>query len=209
MGFLGKLLGREDRIAALLEAGTLEVLATVKALDELLTRPNPAISLMSFVQARAKEQEIKGQIDVLLCQRAASRLDHGDIVALALALNRISKATRRFAERHLLCAAHIPSGIFTVQLTLLDEAALTLHRMVVDLRGGMKVAAAKQHNDILQGIKGEADQRFTAAVVQLYQGCHDPMTSIMLRDLYAVLDRIFDRARNTGNLILQIVLKQS
>jgi len=209
MSFLERLLGLEDRFAALLEAGTLEVLATVKALDELLTRPNPAISLMSFVQARAKEQEIKGQIDVLLCQRTASRLDHGDIVALALALNRISKATRRFAERHLLCAAHIPSGIFTVQLTLLDAAALTLHRMVADLRGGMKVAAAKQQNDVLQRIKGEADQLFTAAVVQLYQGCHDPMTSIMLRDLYAVLDRIFDRARNTGNLILQIVLKQS
>lgn len=209
MRFIANLLGREDRFAALLEAGTLEVLATVKALDELLTSPNPALSLMSFVQARAKEQEIKGQIDALLCQRAASRLDHGDIVALALALNRISKATRRFAERHLLCADHVSRGIFAVQLTMLGEAAVTLHRMVADLRRGMKVAAAKEQNDVLQRIKGDADKLFTAAVVQLYQGCHDPMTSIMLRDLYEVLDRIFDRARNTGNLILQIVLKQS
>jgi len=209
MGFIASLFVREDRFAILLEAATLEVLATVKALDQLLTSPNPALSLASFVQARAKEQEIKGQIDVLLCQRGGSRFDHGDIVALALGLNRISKTVRRFAERHMLCAAQIPSGIFTVQVTMLNEAALTLQQMVVELRGGVSVGAAKRHNDVLQRVKADADRLFTTAVVQLYQGHHEPMTSIMLRDLYEILDRIFDRARNTGNLILQIMLKHS
>lgn len=209
MGIFASLLGREDRFAALLEAGASEVQATVKALDQLLHTANPAVSLMGFVQARAKEQEIKGQIDALLCQRAASRLDHGDIVALALALNRITKGTRRFAERHMLCAAHIPDGIFGTQLAMLDAAGQTLQQMVADLMGGMKVGVAKKQNDVLQKIEGEADKLFTAAVVQLYQGRHEPMPTIMLRDLYEVLDRIFDRFRNTGNLILQIVLKQS
>jgi len=209
MGLIASLFVREDRFATLLESASLEVLATVKALDQLLTSPNPAISLASFVQARAKEQEIKGQIDVLLCQRAASRLDHGDIVALALGLNRISKAVRRFAERHMLCASQVPSGIFAVQIPMLDEAALTLQRMVVGLRGGISIAVAKRDNDQLQRIKGEADKLFTAAVVRLYQGHHEPMVSIMLRDLYEILDRIFDRARNTGNHILQIMLKLS
>ena len=208
MGFIANLFVREDRFAVLLEAATMEVLATVKALDQLLTSPNPALSLASFVQARAKEQEIKGQIDVLLCQRGASRLDHGDLVALALGLNRISKGVRRFAERHMLCAAHIPGGIFSVQVTMLDETALTLQGMVVGLRGG-DVGVAKQQNDVLQRIKGDADKLFTNAVVHLYQGHHAPMTSIMLRDLYEILDRIFDRARNTSNLILQVMLKQS
>ncbi len=209
MGFIAKLFVREDRFAILLEAATLEVLATVKALDQLLTSPNPALSLASFVQARAKEQEIKGQIDVLLCQRGASRLDHGDLVALALGLNRISKGVRRFAERHMLCATHIPGGIFAVQVAMLEEAALTLQGMVVGLRGGVGVGTAKRQNDVLQRIKSDADKLFTTAVVQLYQGHHEPMTSIMLRDLYEILDRIFDRARNTSNLILQIMLKQS
>ncbi|MEI6674723.1 MAG: hypothetical protein WCO57_06060 [Verrucomicrobiota bacterium] len=136
MGFIANLFVREDRFATLLEAATSEVQATVKALDQLLTSPNPALSLASFVQARAKEQEIKGQIDVLLCQRGASRLDHGDLVALALGLNRISKGVRRFAERHMLCAAHIPSGIFAVQVAMLEEAAATLQRMVVGSAAG-------------------------------------------------------------------------
>jgi len=207
MGFIESLFVREDRFATLLEAASLEVLATVKALDQLLSSPNPALSLASFVQARAKEQEIKGQIDVLLCQRASSRLDHGDIVALALGLNRISKSVRRFAERHMLCATRVPNGIFSVQITMLDEAAITLQRMILGLRGGVTVA--KRDNDVLQRIKGDADKLFTAAVVHLYQGHHDPMVSIMLRDLYEILDRIFDRARNISNLILQIMLKHS
>lgn len=209
MSFIGKFLTREDRFAALLVAGAAEVLATVKALAQLVHCPNPAISLAAFVQARAKEQEIKSQIDALLCQRAGGRLDHGDIVALALGLNRISKGTRRFAERHLLCANAIPTGMFDEQLAMLDEAAQTMQQMVAELMGGARVAAAKRHNDVLQGIKGRADQLFSAAVVELYQGRHEPMTAIMLRDLYEVLDRIFDRFRNTGNDILQIVLKQS
>jgi len=209
MGFIQSLFVREDRFATLLEAAALEVLATVKALDQLLSSPTPALSLASFVQARAKEQEIKGQIDVLLCQRAPSRLDHGDIVALALGLNRISKTVRRFAERQLLCAAHVPGGVFALQVTMLDEAALTLQRMVVGLHSGIPLATAKRQNDVLQRIKNDADKLFTAAVVHLYQGNHEPMTSIMLRDLYEILDRIFDRARNTSDLILQIMSKHS
>ena len=46
-------------------------------------------------------------------------------------------------------------------------------------------------------------------MVQLYQGHHEPMTSLMVRDLYEILDRVFDRARNTSNFILQIMLKHS
>ena len=77
------------------------------------------------------------------------------------------------------------------------------------LRGRGSVGAAKQQNDILQRIKSDADKLFTNAVVQLYQGHHEPMASLMLRDLYEILDRIFDRARNTSNFILQIMLKHS
>ena len=209
MNFIAKLLSREDRFAALLVAGASEVHATVKALDQLISCSNPAISLAAFVQARAKEQEIKGQIDGLLCQRANGRLDHGDVAVLALGLSRINKTIRRFAERHLLYADRISSSRFEEPLGMLDEAAQTMQRMVAELVDGSKVADAKHHNDVLQGIKGKADRLFTAAIVELYQGQEEPMTAIMLRDLYEVLDRIFDRFRHTGNDILQIVLKQS
>jgi uncharacterized protein len=209
MSFVGNLLGQEDRFSSLLEASALEVQANVKALGQLLSSASPAVSLKSFVQSRAKEQEIKGQIDALLCQGASSQLDHADIEALALALNRIAKGTRRFAERYLLCSPYISEVSFARQLKMLNEAAVVLQEMVAGLQSGIKVAGAKSQNDVLQKLEGDADKFFTDAVVELYQGRHGPMQAIMLKDLYEVLDRIFDRFRNTGNLILQIVLKLS
>ena len=209
MSFVGNLLGREDRFSSLLEASAQEVQANVKALDQLLNSTTPAVSLKGFLQSRAKEQEIKAEIDSLLCQGAASPLDHADIEALARALNRIAKGTRNFAARYLLCSTHIRDVSFARQLKMLEEATATLRQMVTDLNGGVKVAAAKKQNDVLQKIEGDADKLFTEAVVALYQGRHEPMKAIMLKDLYKVLDRVFDRLRNTGNLILQIVLKLS
>ena len=209
MSLVGNLLSREDRFVGLLEASAQEVLANVTALSGLLSSASPAVSLKSFVQSRAKEQEIKGQIDSLLCQGASSHLDHADIEDLALALNRIAKGTRRFAERYLLCAPHIADASFARQLKMLNEAAAGLQEMVAGLQSGMNVASAKSMNNVLQKLEGEADKLFTEAVVELYQGRREPMQAIMLKDLYEVLDRVFDRFRNTGNLILQIVLKLS
>ena len=209
MSLVGHLLRREDRFTGLLEASALEVEANVKALGQLLNSVSPALSLKSFVQSRAKEQEIKSEIDTLLCQRASSQLDHADIEELALALNRIAKGARRFAERYLLCAPHVSDVSFARQIKMLNDAAATLQTMVAGLQSGMKVASAKTQNNVLQKLEGEADKLFTEAVVELYQGRHDPMKAIMLKDLYEVLDRVFDRFRNTGNLILQIVLKLS
>jgi hypothetical protein len=209
MHLLKRLLSGEDRFSDLLEASAQEVQANVQALDQLLSSTTPAVSLKAFLQSRAREQEIKAEIDSLLCQRAGSPLDHADIEALARALNRIAKGSRKFAERYLLCAAQIRDVSFAQQLQMLQEAAGIVHQMVASLKGGLSVAAAKQQNDALQKIEGDADKLLIQAIVALYQGRHQPMKAIMLKDLYEQLDRVFDRCRNTGNLILQIVLKNS
>lgn len=208
MGWFANLLSREDQFASLLESAATEVSATVNALNQLLTHPSPAVSLSSFVQARANEQLIKSQIDALLCQRASSRIDPQDIVDLNLGLSRVSKSSRRFAERYMLCVARIPNNLFSEPMTMLANAASILQEMVANLRSG-SVATAKRLNDQLQQIKSHSDQLLTVAMINLYHGHLPPMETIMLRDLYEMLDRIFDRSRNTGNLILQIVLKQS
>ena len=102
MHLLKRLFSGEDRFAGLLEASAQEVQANVEALDQLLNDSNPAVSLKAFLQSRAKEQEIKAEIDSLLCARASTPLDHADIEALAHALNRVAKGSRKFAERYLL-----------------------------------------------------------------------------------------------------------
>ena len=209
MHLLKRLFGGEDRFASLLEASAQEVQANVEALDQLLSGSTPAVSLKTFLQSRAKEQEIKAEIDSLLCARAGTPLDHADVEALARALNRIAKGSRKFAERYLLCAAHIRDVSFAQQIRMLGEAAGIVHQMVAELNGGLNVAATKKQDDVLQKVESDADKLLIEAIVGLYRGRHAPMKAIMLKDLYEQLDRIFDRCRNTGDLILQMVLKHS
>jgi uncharacterized protein len=209
MSLVLSLLRREDRFSSLLTAMAAEVQANVRALDQLLTSPSPAVSLKSFLQARAKEQEIKDEIDTLLCQRYGTPLDHADVEALARALNRIAKGLRKFAERYLICAAHIRDVSFAPQLQLLASVAERLQQMVASLGGRLSVAATKERDQGLQQLDEAADKLFRDNLAGLYQGRHTPMKAIMLKDLHEQLDRVFDRCRATGDLILQIVLKLS
>ncbi len=209
MSLVSSLLSREDRFSSLLSASAAEVQANVKALDQLLTGASPAVSLKAFLQSRAKEQEIKAEIDFLLCQRCRTPLDHVDVESLARSLNRIAKGLRKFAERYLICAAHIQDVSFAPQLQMLASVAATLHEMVASLGGHLHVGATKDRDDTLQKLDEEADRLFRENVVALYQGRHAPMKALMLKDLHEQLHRVFDRSRAAGDLILQIVLKHS
>jgi uncharacterized protein Yka (UPF0111/DUF47 family) len=43
----------------------------------------------------------------------------------------------------------------------------------------------------------------------LYKANHDPVTVVALKDLYDLLEKVIDRCRDAGNVIVQIVLKNS
>ncbi len=209
MQLLKRLFKREDRFLSLLEASAGGGKTHATALHQLLTSPSPAVLLNAFLQARVKEQEINAAIDSLLLEGHSSVLEREDIERLARALQRIPKRIRKFAERYLLCSARIAGVSFAQQFKMLEAAIDLVNQMVCDLKGGLSVAAMKKQNDALQKIEKQADKLLMANMVALYQGHHEPMKAIMLKDLYEQLDRVFDRCRNTGNLILQIVLKHS
>jgi uncharacterized protein len=61
----------------------------------------------------------------------------------------------------------------------------------------------------LQNIEGEADNLELELLRDLYQGNYDPKHIIFLRDLYELLEKVIDRCRDAGNVILQIVLKHT
>ncbi|MBL9132355.1 MAG: DUF47 family protein, partial [Verrucomicrobiaceae bacterium] len=65
----------------------------------------------------------------------------------------------------------------------------------------------KEHNAKLQKIEGDADKFVLALLKDLYQGNHDPLRVIMLRDLYDLLEKVVDRCRDAGNVLSHIVLK--
>jgi uncharacterized protein Yka (UPF0111/DUF47 family) len=85
----------------------------------------------------------------------------------------------------------------------------TLLTMVRDLRNAPDLTRMKERNDKLQYLEGEADKRMVELLQGLYKANHDPVTVVVLKDLYDLLEKVIDRCRDAGNVIVQIVLKNS
>jgi hypothetical protein len=81
--------------------------------------------------------------------------------------------------------------------------------MVRDLRNAPDLTRMKERNDKLQYLEGEADKRMVELLQGLYKANHDPVTVVALKDLYDLLEKVIDRCRDAGNVIVQIVLKNS
>ncbi len=209
MRLLRNLFGREDRFFHLLEASADEGRASVKALQQILRSAQPGQPLDQIFQARDRERQIRTEIDVLLCQGEPAPLAPEDVEALARALYRIPKGTKKFAERYVLCAPHLQGQPFAEQVAMLETAAETVYRMVVELRRGSNLAATKKLNETLSRIEGEADSLLVTRLDQLYRGRGDLVQAVMLKDLFELLERVFDRCRNAGNILLQLALKRS
>src|SRR5207248_1164688 len=90
-----------------------------------------------------------------------------------------------------------------------NQTAEAVLAMVKQLRKGMNVGTAREMNAKLQNIEGEADNLELELLRDLYQGNYEPKHVIFLRDLYDLLEKVIDRCRDAGNVILQIVLKNT
>jgi uncharacterized protein Yka (UPF0111/DUF47 family) len=81
--------------------------------------------------------------------------------------------------------------------------------MVKQLRKGIDSQTAREMNAKLQAIEGEADQLELDRLRDLFQGDYDPKQIVFLHDLYGLLEKVIDRCRDAGNIILQVALKYS
>jgi uncharacterized protein Yka (UPF0111/DUF47 family) len=64
-------------------------------------------------------------------------------------------------------------------------------------------------NDQLQKIEGEADKLMIENLRALYNEEASGVRVMVQKDLYEVLEKIFDRSRDVGNLVFHIVLKHT
>jgi uncharacterized protein Yka (UPF0111/DUF47 family) len=64
-------------------------------------------------------------------------------------------------------------------------------------------------NDKLQYLEGEADKLMLALLKDLYSGKFDALRAIVIRDLYELMEKVIDRCRDAGNVVMHIVLKNS
>jgi hypothetical protein len=132
-----------------------------------------------------------------------------DIESLATALYKIPKTVEKFGNRLLLTPQYVQGLDFAKQIDLLTQAIVTVRAMVKSLRRGVNLEEIRSLNDKLQYLEGEADKAITELLRDLFAGKHDPVTVVVRKDLYELLEKIIDRCRDAGNVISNIALKNS
>lgn len=207
-----KLLGRDGKFFDLLEASAQQADASVHHLIALLGKlehhDSPA-SLEEFVNSRRKDKVITQELTEQLCKTFITPLEREDIQALGAALYKIPKTVEKIGERVLICPDDLHGRTFPKHLELLDQAAEAVLAMVKDLRRGVDAVKAREANARLQAIEGDADKLELEMLRELYHSDADAKDVIFLRDIYELLEKVIDRCRDAGNIILQIVLKYS
>ncbi len=206
---LQKFLGKEDFFFGLLEASALEAHNSVQSLIKLSHSLDQPVELEAFARARRKDKEITNQIRNAVYTTFITALEREDIDALALAIYRIPKTVEKFGERILLVPQHVRGVDFSGQIQFVEKATECLINLVKCLRSGIDLEEVKKWNDRLQQVEGDADKAIMELYRDLFSGKHDPLKVIVLKDLYELLEKVIDRCRDVGNVISQIVLKNS
>jgi len=206
---LQQIFGKGDRFQSLLEDAAREANESARLLIQLIRTPSATGKLDDLVLARRKEKRIAEQISEELVKTFVTGLDREDIEELSLALRKIPKTTEKFAERWILAAQHLEGVDFTKQGEMMEKATEVVLEMVQQLRKIADVERAKQMNDKLQYIEGEADKLMLDLLKDLYSGKYDALRAIVIRDLYELMEKVIDRCRNAGSVVMHIVLKNS
>ncbi len=205
---LQRLIGRGDRFFDLLEASADEARRSAQAVRELIKAPGNGQSLERFVGFRKEDKRIREQISRLVCNTFITPFEREDIDALSCALSRIPKVIKKFAERLFLLQPHFRVELFERQSVLLQQATDTLGDMVRHLRHP-QLDVVQADNDRLHQYEGEADKLMLSLLQELYGGQYEALQMIVLRDLLELLEKVIDRCRDAGNVVFQIVLKNS
>lgn len=205
-----KLFGKTDVFYDLLEASAAQARHSVQTLNKLLSRPaDPSQTIDAFSATRREDKKITRQIDEALCKTFVTELEREDIEALANALYKIPKTVEKIAERVFICRERLAGIDFTRQITFMDTAAEVVVTIVTELRQKLHLERVKSLNEQIQQIEGDADKLMLDCLRDLYSGTKDGVQVVILKDIYDLIEKVVDRCRDAGNVVAQIVLKNS
>ncbi len=203
-----RLFGKEDRFFELLTSSAKASRQSIASLTTIL-RHERAPSIEEFAAVRKQDKAITQEISDLLVKTFVTALEREDIEALSTALYKIPKTVEKFVERYLISEDKISNIDFTRHAKMLDEATGLVVEMIEAIRKGMDIVKMKEANDRLQTIEGDADNLMLECLRDLYSGRHDTLLVVIVSNLYDLLEKIFDRCRDVGNVAKQIAYKNS
>ena len=209
---LGKFFGHDEKFFDLLEASAQQADNSVHHLVDLLKKTDQQgdrQSLEVFAESRREDKRITQELTEQLSRTFITPLEREDIQELAASLYKIPKTVEKIGERILIFPHHVAARRLDDQVALLDQATEAVVAMVKQLRKGTDLATAREMNARLQTIEGNADKLELDLLRDLYEGTGDAKEMMFLRDLYELLEKAIDRCRDAGNVVLQIVLKNT
>jgi uncharacterized protein Yka (UPF0111/DUF47 family) len=198
-----------DRFQELLEAAAQESHESVRLVIELMKSPHNTQNLDDLIIARRREKKISEQISTELVKTFITGLEREDIEALARGLFRIPKTAEKLAERIVMAGHHLDGIDFSKQAEMMAKATDAIHGMVKQLRHIEDMEKIKTFNDRLQLVEVEADKHMNDLLRDLYNGKYDAIRAIVVRDVYELMEKVVDRCHDAGNVVMQIVLKNS
>jgi uncharacterized protein Yka (UPF0111/DUF47 family) len=206
---LARLFGKSDRFFELLSVSAKSAHQSIEALSRLLKESNGNVSLAELAVARRNEKKNAETISEELVKVFITALEREDIEALSRALYRIPKTVEKFGERYEIMHHLVNSTDFAPQMSIAQEAASVVVRMVDMLPNSPKLEDIKAENDKMQELESRADQLVLSYLKEIYSGSMDPIKAMAMRDLYDLLEKVIDRCRDACNVVSYIVLKNS
>jgi hypothetical protein len=206
---LQQFFGKGDKFLKLLESAAQEAHESVRLTVEIMKAPHDTEKMDSLVLARRKEKKISELISTELVRTFVTGLEREDIEALARGIYKIPKTAEKVAERYLIAVPHLNGLDLSRQAEMMLKATNGMLAMVRQLYHMNDLEKIKGLNDQLQYVEGEADKLMLELLRELYSGKHDPLKAIAMRDLYELIEKVVDRCRDVGNVVMQIVLKNS
>jgi uncharacterized protein Yka (UPF0111/DUF47 family) len=206
---LQTIFGKGDKFYGLLEASADAARQSTRALITLLNAPVSTRSLDEFRVARRREKELFAQIGQALVDTFVTALEREDIEALAGALYKIPKTVEKFAERYVLFSERLVDVDYSSRAAMLEKAADVIVQMTSQLRRAPRLDVMRDLNERMQSIESEADRLILDLYRDLFTNERDPARLMLRKDLFELLEKAIDRCRDAGNVIFQIVLKNS
>jgi len=209
---LQRIFGQDEKFYDLLEASADESKNSTELLATFARNIKNVMSdqsMNSLQESRRKQKRLNQQITELLCKNFITPLEREDIQALSSALYKVAKNVEKIAERLIIFPLHVNEDMISGQIALLGQATGIVSTMVHSLRKGAHGESIQDSHERLQAIEGDADKLMMELLRELYKGEIEAKELILLKDIYELLEKVFDRCRDAGNIVFQIVLKYS
>jgi predicted phosphate transport protein (TIGR00153 family) len=206
-GLLQRLMPREEGFFDLFAQQAENIHAGAEALLKMLSHYTGVPEQVQIVKAIEHEgDEIAHHLLIKLNQTFITPFDREDIHALTSSLDDVLDFINGASDRLLTFKITQPSPSAKVLAAIVLKQTQELAKAVSLLNKDGKLL---EHCVEVNRLENEADQVSREAIGRLFEGDHDPITLIKLKELLEILETASDKAEDVANVLETVVLKNA